>query len=119
LLSYFDTYNLPPDPSEASYYSNITGFIHGDVRFHNITPASISRSASKPPWSDRTELLMAGVNMTSVVDLIGTWNWSASHKLALSVVEKLPSQASEKTESKSIALVHVRSLVIRYLFKDI
>lgn len=47
---------------------------------------------------------MGGTNATEIVDRIGTWNWTASDKVALSVVEKGP--ATEDGLEK-IALIHV------------
>lgn len=48
---------------------------------------------------------MAETNVTEIADRIGWWNWSASDKVQLSVVEKLPLQANI---SENIALIHVR-----------
>jgi hypothetical protein len=50
---------------------------------------------------------MAGTNDTEVTERIGTWNWTVSDKVALSVVEKLPSYENGSVVSESIALVHV------------
>ena len=116
LLSYFNIFGPPLDPNQSSYYSNITGFVHGEAKFHNITPAYISNSSPRQPWSDLAEKLMADVNMTNVTDLVGTWNWSASHKVALSVVEKkLPQTFQENTFSDDLILIHVRSLALQIL----
>ena len=113
LLSHFQIIAPSLDPSVASYYPNITGFIHGDAVFHNITPPHTSGLSLKPPWIDAAEKLMADLNMTKLVESIGTWNWSASRKLALSVVEKTP---VGQNFSQEIALVHVRLVI---LFPDV
>jgi transmembrane E3 ubiquitin-protein ligase len=105
LLSHFKIFGPPIDSSRASYYPNITGFIHGDAVFHNITPSHISGHNPKPPWSDATESLMHGVNITKLAESIGTWDWSASRKLALSVVEKKP--PPEQNALHDILLIRV------------
>jgi len=96
------------DPARASYYSNITGFIHGDAKYHNITPSYLSNSSTPAIWEPMAESYMAGTNMTDLVNRVGTWNWTASNKVALSVVEKRPLQTSGNGNvSEDIALVHV------------
>jgi hypothetical protein len=105
LLSRFDVFAPPLDPHKSSYYPNITGFIHGDAVFHNITPPHTAGLPLKPPWINATEKLMADVNMTKLMVSIGTWNWSDSRKLALSVVEK--KSPLEPDSPKEIVLIHV------------
>lgn len=59
------------------------------------------------PWNAIAQTYMAGVNGTEIVERIGVWNWTASEKVALSVVEKLPFYQNGSVVSESIALVHV------------
>lgn len=95
------------DPDRQSYYSNVTGFIHGDVHFYNITPVSLSNNETLE-WRPLAQDFMADSNMTDIAERMGVWNWTASNKVALSVVEKRPLQASgNATISTKIALVHV------------
>jgi hypothetical protein len=94
------------DPSSSSYYSNITGFVHGTTEFHNITLSSLADNDTAP-WSAVAQNYMAGTNDTEVIERIGTWNWTVSDKVALSVVEKLPLYENGSVVSESIALVHV------------
>lgn len=58
---------------------------------------------------------MTGANVTEIVEQLGTWNWTASDKVALSVVEKMPLHWNGTAVSDSIALVHVRCLVLCHL----
>ena len=117
LLSCLEVFAPPLDPHKASYYPNITGFIHGDVVFHNITPSHTAGLPLKPPWSNATEKLMDGLNTTKLLESIGTWNWSGSRKLALSVVEKKSSL--EHDSSQDIVFIHVcLSLSPLYLCAD-
>jgi len=115
LVSYLGVFRPPLNRNLASYYLNITGFIHGDATFHNVTPLHLSNNRSKEPWSNLAENLMVGVNMTDVNEKTGTWNWSASNKVTLSVVEKKPQYANgTPTVSDDMVLVHVCSFVDIY-----
>ncbi|KAG6852138.1 hypothetical protein C0991_002659 [Blastosporella zonata] len=51
---------------------------------------------------------MAGINETAITEALGQWNWTATDKMALSVVEKLPTHLNGTTLSDTIALVHGR-----------
>ncbi|GLB43394.1 putative ring finger [Lyophyllum shimeji] len=95
------------DPHQASYYSNVTGFIHGSSHFYNITPSTLVDNATAP-WNSHARAYMAAANETEIVERIGTWNWTASDKVQLSVVEKLPTHANGTMISDTIALVHGR-----------
>ncbi|KAF5383788.1 hypothetical protein D9615_003714 [Tricholomella constricta] len=110
LTPILDTFNIQGrvlDPHEASYYSNVTGFIHGSSNFHNITPSALADNTSSA-WNSAAQIYMTGINETEIVDRLGTWNWTASDRLALSVVEKLPTHVNGTTISDAIALVHGR-----------
>ncbi|KAJ7115923.1 hypothetical protein C8R44DRAFT_880324 [Mycena epipterygia] len=89
------------DPFDSSYYSNTTGTFHGDTKFYNVTPPSLNHSVAE--WSPLAEKYMVDANMSLILEKTGSWNWSASDKVALSLVEKQPSftNASEK-----VALIH-------------
>ncbi|KAK0199252.1 hypothetical protein DFS33DRAFT_1262349 [Desarmillaria ectypa] len=92
LLHEFIPVHLPLDPLYSSYYSNVTGFIRGSSAFFNITPSFLSTASY--PWKEAVESFMAEVNETEVVERAGTWNWTASRRIALSVSEKKHPQAS-------------------------
>ncbi|KAF7356630.1 RING-type domain-containing protein [Mycena venus] len=89
------------DPVTSSYFSNTTGTFHGDTKFYNITPPFLNNTAHE--WSPLAEKYMADANMTLILEKIGTWNWSASDKVALSLVEKPPSFTNA---SNNVALIH-------------
>jgi transmembrane E3 ubiquitin-protein ligase len=78
-----------------SYYSNITGFIRGDASFRNLT----SELVSAAEW-----------NETEVAQKLGRWNWSATNKVAMSLMSK-PVDVDEKEmeEFKDVAMLHVSS----------
>lgn len=101
------------NPSKSSYYSNVTGFIHGDSHFFNISPVALPTLNSSLQWKPAAVAFMGAndTNMTDIIDRIGTWNWTASDKVALSVVEKAPNPSVNITDK--VALVHVRRLLLR------
>ncbi|KAG6827207.1 hypothetical protein H0H92_012791 [Tricholoma furcatifolium] len=107
LLGDFDVQGNIVDPYKASYYSNVTGFIHASAQYHNITPTALSDNDTAP-WNPDAQTYMAGANETQIVDSLGSWNWSMTNKMSLSVVEKLPTHVNGSTLSDSIALVHGR-----------
>jgi hypothetical protein len=92
------------DPLVASYYPNITGFIHGHTKFHNITPLYMNHPSSIPSWKTKIEPIMLGANMSDILERLGIWNWTSSDKIALSVLEK-PQSNVDITER--IAMIHV------------
>ena len=48
-------------------------------------------------------------NATNITDRLGSWNWTASTKIALSLVEKKPLEPHSVSLKKDpVALVHVR-----------
>ncbi|KAL0955123.1 hypothetical protein HGRIS_004036 [Hohenbuehelia grisea] len=98
------------DPERSSYFPNITGFIHGDSKFHNITPYHlVNESSSNDPWIPHAKAFTGAENMTDIVERIGSWNWTASEKVALSLVEKVSSPSElYPFEDTGIALVHGR-----------
>ena len=101
---------IPPgtrvDPNKASYYTNITGFIRGDLSFHNISLPSLPMSNS---WETYARSMMNGTNMTEVTERANSWNWTGSDRVALSVVEKDPMGTTGKKLDliEDILLVHV------------
>ena len=97
------------DASKDSYYPNITGFIHGDAEFTNITLPSLAINETLP-WIREAKQFMAHVNTTNITDKLGSWDWVASTKIALSFVEKKPLEPHPASlRSDPVALVHVRS----------
>jgi transmembrane E3 ubiquitin-protein ligase len=97
------------DTSKDSYYPNITGFIHGDAAFRNLTVPSLA-SDETLPWKQQAKEFMAHVNTTNMTDRLGSWNWTATTKIALSFVEKKPLEPhSTLLQTYPVALVHVSS----------
>ncbi|KAJ7668346.1 hypothetical protein B0H17DRAFT_1209956 [Mycena rosella] len=90
------------DPLASSYFSNTTGTFHGNAQFYNVTPPSLNNSTAHE-WSPLAEKYMANANMSLILDKIGSWNWSASDKIALSLIERRPSSANA---SGNVALIH-------------
>lgn len=107
LLQSFNVQESILDPGQSSYYPNITGFVHGTTEFHNITPSALADNDTTP-WNALAQTYMAGSNNTEIVERIGLWNWTASEKVALSVVEKLPLYENGTVVSENIAFVHGR-----------
>jgi hypothetical protein len=97
------------DVSKDSYYPNVTGFIHGDAEFSNITLPSLASNQTLP-WKQQAQQFMEHVNTTNLAERIGAWNWTASTKIALSLVEKKPLEPHPALlQTNPVALVHVRS----------
>ena len=94
------------DPNQGSYYSNITGFWHGDLHFHNLTSLNASEAAS--PWRHLSEQFILPTNLSAVPELLGPWNWTRSNKLAVSVGDKLIPLERDGATHKNIAIIHVR-----------
>ena len=108
LLNSFMTFGSHLDPNKESYYTNIIGFIRGEVKFHNITPSFLSNISSNPMWRPFAEDIMNGTNTTEVEQRASTWNWTASDKVAMSVVEKNTEDRSFNL-TEQIMVVHVRN----------
>lgn len=99
-----------------SYYSNITGFIHGDAIFNNIT-LPLTGLDEAISWRDETINLMTGVNTTNITDKLGSWHWHESTQVAISVLEKSPLGSSlSSSPSGPINLIHVRFIYESYYF---
>lgn len=104
------TFGVPLNPSLASYYSNVSGFIHGPVDMHNLTTflnssstftpsplaaaqqpsTEIPFSVAPPIWARLAPAFLSNFNATDAHERIGTWNWSAPSELAFRVLEKRP-----------------------------
>ncbi|KAI9509785.1 hypothetical protein F5148DRAFT_1275103 [Russula earlei] len=72
------------DPLAQSYYSNISGFIRGSASFRNLT----SELVPLMEW-----------NETEMTQKLGRWNWSATNKVAMSLLSK-PVEVDEKEKEK-------------------
>ncbi|KAE9406295.1 hypothetical protein BT96DRAFT_963603 [Gymnopus androsaceus JB14] len=100
------------DSAYSSYYPNITGFIHGDLHLYNITSQYLSNSTETYPWKHLVEQYAkdSQENMTEVLEMTGSWNWSVPDRVAFSVVEKIPlmSANSSANVTEDIALIHGR-----------
>lgn len=95
------------DPDMASYYTNLTGFWHGEIDFHNLT--SLSANDSTAEWSSTANDFILQTNMTQLPDLLGTWKWAATEKLSLSVGDKIvANQSLPQNVSGDISMIHVR-----------
>ena len=116
LLNTFMTFGTHLDPSEDSYYSNITGFIRGDIMFHNITSLPLDNNDNtKPAWIPHAQTLMSNLNTSEVIERASTWNWTGCDKVAMSVVEKAPKPSGDRSLGRGLGnlteemtVVHVR-----------
>ena len=109
LLDAFSIHGRPLEPTIESYYSNITGYIHGDAAFVNITLPALQANQTIP-WKHHAEQLMKNVNSTAIGAHLGIWNWNTFTKFSLSVTEKVPVDFRRHPISSdpSVTLVHVR-----------
>ncbi|KAF8636386.1 hypothetical protein AX17_003568 [Amanita inopinata Kibby_2008] len=108
LLEAFQVQGRELDPDQESYFPNITGFIHGNLEYHNISLPALSTSTGLPERS-LLESYMASASVAEMEGKLGEWNWSTSDKVAFSVIEK-PATTMQKNVSlsKEMALIHGR-----------
>ncbi|KAI0069873.1 hypothetical protein K474DRAFT_1746897, partial [Panus rudis PR-1116 ss-1] len=96
------------EPTQASYYSNLTGFWRGDLTFHNLT--YFPEVENPPEWYRLASDYIAGGNLTNsteVAERLGPWNWTASDKAAMGIGDKLIYSEPHLTNvSKDISIIH-------------
>lgn len=86
------------DPLTQSYYSNITGFIRGGASFRNLS----SELHPAVEW-----------NETEVAQKLGSWNWSATNKVAMNLLSSpVEVEEKEREEFKDVAMLHVSLQVL-------
>lgn len=107
LLETFHVQGKKLDPAQESYFPNITGFIHGNLDFRNISLpalAALSNDSDKP----FLETYMVDFNTTEMTERLGKWNWTTSDKVAFSVREKPATTVQQVVDSSAdLALIHV------------
>lgn len=105
------TFEGQVDPQAASYYTNLTGFWRGDVNFHNLTKLEVNATTPPPPWHRLADELVASANLTNATEFasrVGSWNWTRSNKVQISLGDKLMwDEAGHRNLTKDIAMVHV------------
>ncbi|KAL1942983.1 hypothetical protein VTO73DRAFT_4654 [Trametes versicolor] len=104
LVEAFLPFGSEIDPKQGSYYSNMTGFWHGDTQLHNLTALNASEAASS--WRHLSEQFLLPVNLSAIPDLLGPWNWTATNKLSLSVGDKLILFEHGGDKHEDIAVIH-------------
>lgn len=107
LVEAFLSFGSEIDPKQGSYYSNMTGFWHGDTHLHNLTALNASEAASS--WRYLSEQFLLPVNLSAIPNLLGPWNWTATNKLSLSVGDKLIPFEHDGDKHNDIAVIHVRA----------
>ncbi|KAL0570589.1 hypothetical protein V5O48_011372 [Marasmius crinis-equi] len=109
LIHHLLPHNGTLDPLISSFYPNVTGFIHGDAKYHNITPEALNESSFS--WLPLARLYMDETtvngtsNFTEIEAKLGAWNWTVPEEIAISVVEKEPHQTYAK---HTASLIHGR-----------
>ncbi|KAI1782212.1 hypothetical protein LXA43DRAFT_932813 [Ganoderma leucocontextum] len=105
LVSAFLPFGVELDPKRGSYYSNMTGFWHGDLRLHNLTALNATEQVA--PWRPLSEQWMLAANLTAIPERLGPWNWTRSNKVTLNVGDKrVPFRRKEGNETRNIAIIH-------------
>ncbi|KAI0071333.1 hypothetical protein K474DRAFT_1607089 [Panus rudis PR-1116 ss-1] len=108
LVESFIQFGSRLEPTQASYYSNLTGFWRGDLTLHNIT--YLPEVENPPEWYRLASDYIAGGNLTNsteVAERLGPWNWTASDKVAISIGDKLIYSEPHLTNvSKDISIIH-------------
>lgn len=103
LVNTFMTFESRLDPERGSYYTNLTGFWHGEVNLHNLTSPDMDNGTAVS-WIPLAESYTNATNMTALPQLLGPWKWAATNKVALSVGDKALSAA--QNASQDIAIIH-------------
>ncbi|KAI0666870.1 hypothetical protein C8Q78DRAFT_1057520 [Trametes maxima] len=104
LVDAFLNFGPELDPERGSYYSNMTGFWHGDLQAHNLTNLNTSEATSS--WRHLSEQFMVSTNLTAIPDLLGSWNWTRSNRVSLSVGDKLVPFEHDGFNNKNVAIIH-------------
>ncbi|KAA1475498.1 hypothetical protein DENSPDRAFT_842291 [Dentipellis sp. KUC8613] len=99
LVNSFVPAGLILDPATSSYFPNITGFVRGHSHIHNLSSASDVQA----PWSPYAKQLMRDANMTEVTEQLGSWNWTASEKVSMSLSER-PIELSEEEKKNGTTI---------------
>ncbi|KAF7430683.1 hypothetical protein PC9H_006392 [Pleurotus ostreatus] len=107
LVDFFLHHGHLQDPNRASYHPNITGFLRGEGSAYNITLLSLA--GETVPWKPLAVEYTSELNITEASERAGSWNWTASEKVALSLVEKptVDPQTGQRL-SDDVALAHGR-----------
>ncbi|KAL4066048.1 hypothetical protein V8B97DRAFT_1864919 [Scleroderma yunnanense] len=98
------TFGSRLDPSTASYFPNITGFIRGDLDFYNISLPNLD--GTDVPWKSYAQSYMADSNVTEVTSYSETWNWNATQKVSWSIIDRAMIKGENGTDD--MAVVHGR-----------
>jgi transmembrane E3 ubiquitin-protein ligase len=93
------------NPSQYTYYQNITGFIHGNTQYYNISPLVEDTAVS---WKGAANDFMHDFNMTVAAEEIDKWNWAASEMVSISIGERLKTDIA--AETGNIAMINVCSI---------
>lgn len=105
LLETFNVQGKQLDPVQQSYYTNVTGFIHGKTKLTNITLPSLAMNQTLA-WRSHAERFMQDVNTTYLVERLGSWDWESTKRMSLSLREK-PPLGTEQLPDSQVSLVHV------------
>lgn len=100
------------DPSLASYFPNITGFIRGTSSPLNITPSALlsSGTSDDEPWYPFARDLMGSGEereMGEMGERLGEWNWTRGERVTMSVSDEGVQGEGEGEGRTDVALVHV------------
>ena len=103
LVESFMTFGSRLDPSSASYFPNITGFLRGELDFYNISLPNLKETNSA--WKSSAQSYMADSNTTDITNRLGTWNWNSTQKVSWSIMDRALIKGKNATDD--IAVVHV------------
>ncbi|KAL5536908.1 hypothetical protein ACEPAF_731 [Sanghuangporus sanghuang] len=113
-------FGVPLHPATSSYYTNITGFVHGPIVMHNLTintseyrqpsesgspsgpevTLSLSSEDDPPSWAGLAAEFVKNINKTDAIERLGAWNWSAPTEMAFRVIEKQPDVPDTNEEGR-------------------
>jgi hypothetical protein len=95
------------DPYADSYYKNVTGFLKGSARFHNLTLPSTTT------WHSLAEVYISDINITDAVNKTeSTWNWTRIDKASLNIREAVMASVEDMSSFR------VRSAYVNGMLKN-
>ena len=74
------------DSRFGSYYSNTSGLFRGDVRYYNLSSIPYNTNVT---WRPIVDLVMENVNLSTIPERLGSWNWSAADTVGIKVHDRM------------------------------
>lgn len=112
-------HSLLPTPhrfdGQDSYYRNISGFLNGPSKFHNLislhdVSLATSNETTSPSWYPFADQFLkhAQINATEVAERKGSYNWTGIDKITITIMEFRHGNTPDSIQSpEALTLLHV------------